>query len=211
MRRRSGIAVLAASFALALLTFSWPSLAKKAKTPDPLPVFPLSIAIATDGEAGRPVRDEAWIDAQIAEAERLFSVCGVHLKKAATRALDARFAHLETRGDRDALLAETEKGKINVMVVASLRDVDDPSLYRMGVHWRPQSNLRKQYIIVAASALPSTLAHELGHYFGNAHTTVPNNVMSYNRTGTTVFFDAAQYTKIATFARLYLRSGEVVP
>lgn len=209
MRRRHATATLTASFALALLTLSWPSLAKKPKPPPPLPALPLSIAVAE--ENGQPVRDEAWIDAQIAEAERLFSVCGVHLTKAASRALDARFARLETRKDRDALLAQTEKGKINVMVVASLRDVDDPALYRMGVHWRPQSNLRKQYIIVAASALPSTLAHELGHYFGNAHTTVPNNVMSYNRTGATVFFDAAQYTKISTFARLYLRSGEIVP
>ena len=81
----------------------------------------------------------------------------------------------------------------------------------MGVHWRPQSDLRKHYVIIAASALPSTLAHELGHFFGNGHSKVPNNVMSYDRTGAPVFFDAGQQRKVKTFARLFLRSKELVP
>jgi hypothetical protein len=210
---RLGPAVAAVALALALVTAAFPTLAKKpkakAKAEEPIPALPLSIAVAQ--EDGRPVRDDAWIDAQIAESQRLFSQCGVHLRKAPPRALDARFMRLETRKDRDDLATELEKGRINVMIVASLRDVDDPSLLRMGVHWRPQSNLRKHYIIVAASALPSTLAHELGHYFGNAHSSVTDNVMSYDRTGATVFFDASQKRKVKTFARLFLRSKELEP
>ena len=66
-------------------------------------------------------------------------------------------------------------------------------------------------MIVAASALPSTLAHELGHFFGNGHSKVRDNVMSYDRSGATVFFDAAQKRKIKTFARIFLRSKEIVP
>jgi hypothetical protein len=206
---RVGPAFSAVALAIALVTAAFPALAKKSKAEEPLPALPLSIAVAQ--EDGRPVRDDAWIDAQIAESQRLFSQCGVHLRKASQRALDARFMRLETRKDRDDLLPEIEKGRINVMIVASLRDVDDPSLYRMGVHWRPQSNLRKHYIIVAASALPSTLAHELGHYFGNGHSYVTDNVMSYDRTGATVFFDASQQRKVKTFARLFLRSKELEP
>lgn len=201
---------MSACLALACATFAWPSLAKKPKQEASLPPLPLSIAVAE--EDGQPVRDEAWIDAQLAEAERLFSQAGVHLRKAASKKLGATFARLETRSDRDALAGELEKGKINVMVVASLRDVDDPSLLRMGVHWRPRSNLKKHYVIVAASALPSTLAHELGHFFGNGHSKVVNNVMSYDRTvGVPPFFDAQQHAKIKRFARLYVGSRELLP
>jgi hypothetical protein len=202
-------APLAVALALALVTTALPSLAKKPKADAPIPPLPLAIGVVH--EDGRPAQTETWIDAQIAEADRLFSEAGVKLVKASQRALDARFARLETRKDRDALAAELEKGRINVMVVASLRDVDDPSLFRMGVHWRPQSDLRKHYVIVAASALPSTLAHELGHFFGNGHSQVRDNVMSYDRTGAQVFFDAGQKRKIKTFARLFLRSKELVP
>jgi len=202
-------APIAVALALALVTTALPSLAKKPKADAPIPPLPLAIGVVH--EDGRPAQTETWIDAQIAEADRLFSEAGVKLVKASQRALDARFARLETRKDRDALAAELEKGRINVMVVASLRDVDDPSLFRMGVHWRPQSDLRKHYVIVAASALPSTLAHELGHFFGNGHSQVRDNVMSYDRTGAQVFFDAGQKRKIKTFARLFLRSKELVP
>ena len=202
-------APIAVALALALVTTALPSLAKKPKADAPIPPLPLAIGVVH--EDGRPAQTETWIDAQIAEADRLFSEAGVKLVKASQRALDARFARLETRKDRDALAAELEKGRINVMVVASLRDVDDPSLFRMGVHWRPQSDLRKHYVIVAASALPSTLAHELGHFFGNGHSHVRDNVMSYDRTGAQVFFDAGQKRKIKTFARLFLRSKELVP
>jgi hypothetical protein len=203
------------AIAIALVTTAWPSLAKnpkntkKARAEAPIPALSLAVAVAQ--EEGRPAQTEAWIDAQIAEAERLFSEAGVKLVKGSQRAIDQRFARLETRKDRDALAAELEKGRINVMVVASLRDVDDPRLFRMGVHWRPQPDLRKHYVIVAASAQPSTLAHELGHFFGNGHSQVPNNVMSYDRTGAPVFFDAGQQRKIRTFARLFLRSKELVP
>jgi hypothetical protein len=208
--RLSGGAVMSACLALASVTVAWPSLAKKPKQEASIPPLPLSIAVVE--EDGQPVRDDAWIDAQVAEAERLFSQAGVHLRKAASKKLGARFARLETRSDRDALAAELEKGKINVMVVASLRDVDDPSLLRMGVHWRPKSNLKKHYVIMAASALPSTLAHELGHFFGNGHSKVVNNVMSYDRTaGVPPFFDAQQYMKIKAFARIYVGSRELLP
>src|SRR5262249_28652169 len=100
----------------------------------PIPTVPLSVAVSQD--AGRVVRDDAWIDAQITAAAALFGAGGVPFRKAAQRPLAERFAHLETRKDRDALDTVRDKGAINVFVVASLRDVDAPRRHRMGVHWR---------------------------------------------------------------------------
>ncbi len=180
-----------------------------AKPEAPIPTLPLSIAVAVEG--GRPVREDAWIDAQIAEAERLFGPIGVHFRKTAQRALPERFARLETRRDRDALDAERVKGVVNVFVVAALRDVDDPRLYRMGVHWRNSRTPAHRYVIVTAEALPSTLAHELGHYDGLAHSATVNNLMSYQRSGEGVFLHPQQATTVRAYARQAFASGELSP
>ena len=184
-----------------------------AKAKPTIPTLPLAIAVALEeGLAGQvPVRDEAWIDAQFQAATRLFGAEGVHFQRVERAPLDPRFARLETRDDRDALAAETQKAVVNVFVVASLRDVDDPALHRGGVHWRARQSPARHYIIVAASAGPSTLAHELGHFFGNGHSTVTDNVMSYKRTGENVFFDAAQVTRIRASTLGYLARKELVP
>jgi hypothetical protein len=175
----------------------------------PVPTLPLSIAVAQEG--GHPVRDDAWIDAQIAEAERLFGPFDVHFRKTAQRPLADRFARLETRKDRDALDAERTRGAVNVFIVAALRDVDDPRLYRMGVHWRNGTTPSHRYVIVTADALSTTLAHELGHYNGLAHSAVVNDLMSYDRTGDQVFLQPAQGTTVRAFARLAFASGELAP
>lgn len=203
-----------AAVGLGVLLVAWPGAAQANKgAPLPIAPLPLSIAVATeptdDGEH-RAV-DDAWLDAQVAAAEALFGPHGVHFVKAAARPLAGRFARLETRADRDALSKELAKGVVNVFVVASLRDVDDPSRLRMGVHWRPKGDERKHYVIVAASAQPTTLAHELGHFFGNGHSKVRDNLMSYDRSGAEVFLDADQVRRIQSFARIYVRSRELLP
>jgi hypothetical protein len=181
----------------------------KAPREAPIPVLPIAIAVAH--VQGKPVRDDAWIDAQIAEAERLFGLSGIHLRKASSRALPERFAKLETRSDRDALAGELTRGVINVMIVDTLRDVDDTSLYRRGVHWRPQKDLKKHYVIVAKEASTTTLAHEIGHFFGNDHAKDMDNLMSYLRSGNNVFLNDAQVARSRIFARIYLRSKELDP
>ncbi|MCC6555547.1 MAG: hypothetical protein IT372_21510 [Polyangiaceae bacterium] len=206
IRRRP---LLAAAFAAALLAAAWPGLAGEEQPAAPLPSLPLDIAVAEVD--GAPAQDAAWIDAQIAEAARLFGGLGAPVARASSRTLGARFAAIETREDRDALAAHLTPGKINVMIVGSLRDVDDPELFRMGVHWRNRKAPSKRYVIVSASARPSTLAHELGHYFGLGHSRVKDNVMSYDRSGAAVFFDASQAATIRAHARMYLASKLLVP
>lgn len=200
-RRRSLSLALGAAILLAALPLG--------AGEDLLPTLPVVVSVAS--ESGKPVRDDAWIDAQLAEAERLFGPRGVHLKKAAQRPLDERFARLETRKDRDALRAELQKGVINVMIVASLRDVDDPRLYRMGVHWSPVAKPRVHYVIVARDAWESTMAHEIGHFFGLPHSAKRNNLMSYDRDGGKAFVDDSQARTVLAFARNYLRAKELVP
>jgi len=183
--------------------------AKKAEK-EPIPALPLSFAVAEEDAVA--VQNEAWVNEQIAEATRLFTPIGVTLKKASARALPASLARLESRADRDALAAHLEAKRINVMIVASLRDVDDPKLLRMGVHWRHRKTPAKHWVIVAASARPSTLAHELGHFFGLGHTDVTDNVMSYSRTGAVPpFLDAGQSERIQNMARMYVGSKLLEP
>lgn len=178
-----------------------------AEAKDPIAV-PLVVHVAPGADA-KAVRDDAWIDAQIAEAERLLGPAGLHFDKKRERALPVAMAKLETKDDRDALAGELVKGSLNVMIVASLRDVDDPSRLRMGVHWRPRKALKKHFVIVAASAMPTTLAHELGHYFGLPHDAVTNNLMSYDRDGGAIFVTAAQRKTIAQFAGISVAAKEL--
>ena len=201
-----------AAVALALSTVVVSAAAQHTAKVEPLlPVLPLSVAIVADDE-GRAARDDAWIDAQIAQAERLFAPHGVHFRKVRTRALPPRFARLETRDDRDALAAECDKGVVNVFIVASLRDVDEPERFRQGVHWRSRSAPAKHYAIVSAVAQPTTMAHELGHFFGNPHSAVVDNLMSYERTSVeATFLDERQGKKSRQLARLYLGSRELWP
>jgi hypothetical protein len=166
------------------------------------------VSIASD-DAGRPLADAAWLAAEIDEAQGLFEPFGVRFARVDGAPLDARLAHVETRANRDALAAHATQNVIDVFVVGSLRDVDDPSRMRRGVHWHAPSGAH--YLILVASAPMAVLAHELGHYFGNPHSRVPDNVMSYERSGAHVFFDADQGKRIAARARAYVESRELVP
>ena len=53
------------------------------------------------------------------------------------------------------------------------------------------------------------LAHELGHFFGNGHTEVADNLMSYVRTGAQVFLDEAQIERVQSFAERFLAIGRL--
>lgn len=170
--------------------------------------FALRVAIATDAK-DEPVAPSAWLAQQIAQAQDLFAPFGVAFVRQDAPPLGPDAEHLETRADRNALAARVAPHVVNVFIVGSLRDVDEPARMRRGVHWHSPTGVH--YVIVVASAPPSVLAHELGHFFGSAHSQTPDNVMSYERTGASVFFDEAQGQRIGARVRAYLGSGELLP
>jgi hypothetical protein len=202
------LAQLGASLVLALVAqATWPRVARAAS---PTPTFALSITVVE--ESGKPVRPEAWVDDQIANARRLYDPLGVQLRWTIAAPLDVRFANLVTRNDRDDVgEASFVDGTINVAVVASLGDVDEPGRLRMGVCWQSRVDAKKRFIVLASTARPTVLAHELGHFFGNGHSTVVDNVMSYTRSDADVFFDAAQIAIVKRTASSYLTRGVLTP
>ena len=170
--------------------------------------FPISIAVALDN--GMPARDDAWIAAQIDEATTFYAPFGVHFRWTLRREIPSAHAEMHTRADRDALAPLVEKNVIDVFVVAALEDVDEPGRYRKGVAWTSRAPAPPaRFIILSAVAPPKVLAHELGHFFGNGHTDVPDNLMSYTRTGAPVFFDDAQIERTRSFAERFLATGRL--
>jgi hypothetical protein len=187
-------------------TFALPGLA----TPDGvIPLIPLSFGIATEDD--QPVRDQAWIREQVDVMESLFGPLGVHPADVGHRTLGPRFNHLETRADRDDLIHEMLPGVVNVFIVGTLRDVDEPALLRRGVHWRNRGTPSSRYVILAAEAPPAVLAHEMGHYFGNGHSTTRDNLMSYDRSGGQVFLNAVQGRTIQAAAHEAFSTRELLP
>lgn len=159
--------------------------------------------------------DRVWIEAQLASANGLFATADVAFTLSEIRPGPAgALAAIEDRAARDALggeLATSPRGEptaVHVFLTTRLVDVDDPPNERMGVHWRRRRARSVHYVIVSLRAWPTTLAHELGHYFGNPHSRTPNNIMSYDRDGETPpFFDDVQRARIRSHARRYVRDG----
>ena len=172
------------------------------------PTFPIAITVAI--ENGAPAKDDAWIATQIEDANALYGQrpLDIHFRRTLRKEMPAAHAQQHTREDRDALGALTQKNVIDVFVVAALEDVDEPGRYRKGVAWT-QRTTGARYIILSAAAPATVLAHELGHFFGNGHSSVPDNLMSYSRTGGKVFLDDAQIARVHAFATKFLAAGRL--
>lgn len=181
---------------------SWaaPSGAKAAEAARPV-TFGLAVAVvARPGTV--PVVEPAWVTAQVAEANALFGPLGVSFRVTSYEALPENHAEIRTPNDRDRLARRVHaRESIPVFVVDVLEDVDEKGRLRMGVCWR------KSYLILAHHAKETVLAHELGHYFGNGHSRVTDNLMSYSRAGGPVFLDAKQTTTIQAEAARFVRTG----
>lgn len=175
-------------------------------------VTTMPIALTVAEENGAAVVGEGWIRERLAQADAIFAPAHVAFLVRERHTMGEPHLAMETRSDRHALAELLVARSINVFVVRSLRDVDDPSLMRQGVHWRSPRVPGSHYVIVSSVAGETTLAHELGHFFGNPHSPVVNNIMSYERDGTVLpFFDERQLRRIRARARRFLSSGEIVP
>ena len=90
--------------------------------------FPIAITVAL--ENGAPARDDAWIGAQIDDANDLYGPLGVRFRWTLRKEMPETHAQMHSRDDRDALAPLAEKNVIDVFVVAALEDVDEPGTAR---------------------------------------------------------------------------------
>jgi hypothetical protein len=173
--------------------------------------FPIAVTVTED--EGEPVVDDAWIAIEVENANAIFRDHGVGFRVVDRHRADSTHARMETRHDRHSLGRLMHAQRIDLFAVRSLRDVDDPSRYRQGVHWRPRGVGARDgahFVIISSIAGPTVLAHELGHYFGNPHSDTPGNIMSYERGEVPPFFDDVQSVRIRASAQRFLRERELV-
>lgn len=160
-------------------------------------------------DADREHLGTAWFAEQITVANRVFEPVGLSFESVGVVAMGDEPVHLDNRADRHALGSLLRTRLINCFVVRSMRDVDNPEEMRRGVHWRTETDAH--FVVLTSIGPRTTLAHELGHFFGNReHSTIAGNIMSYTH-GELPWFDEVQAKRIRRFARRFLRSGELVP
>ncbi len=163
------------------------------------PVFPLDVAVTSD-ENGAVV-DRAWIDKEVALAEHVFGPLSVHLRVDHVRPLGTELTRVEDPRVRDRFVSLVTPHQIQIFVVRSLRDDVQAGVYRRGVTWDSHTTPSRRFIILSADASGSSLAHELGHFFGiQPHSNVKNNLMSYDREDALVFLDSAQQAIVKSTA-----------
>lgn len=179
-------------------------------------VFAIRYSVA-EAEGG-PVVTRAWLDEQITRANEIFAPARIAFRRGSLERLTppagaepAWPADLVTRADRHRLAPLAAEEVIDVFVVRSLGDVDEPGQHIRGVHWRSRrAGAPNHYAILASIAGSTVLAHELGHFFGNPHSDVPGNIMSYARGEGPPFFDDVQLRRIRAHAQRFVASGELV-
>jgi hypothetical protein len=142
---------------------------------------PLSIHIATKND--KPVSKQAWIDEFVATANRLFKPADIFFKINKTSTFSKPGSIIKEVAQRHALARYAEKdGSIHLFVVERLADKAIKDKWISGVHWRYQGKDKqyrgRRYIILSRwAARIDTPAHELGHFFGQAHAKLPDNLM----------------------------------
>jgi hypothetical protein len=137
------------------------------------------LALHVVEEDGAHAQTPPWVAEQVAEANRLFAPIGVGFRVGSAKAVDARFADVQTRLDRDLLGRDAHTlGVVHVFVVRRLADVDVAGEVIRGVHWRDRSQTSRRWIILSSIASPMVLAHELGHFFGLPHTRHRRSIMN---------------------------------
>jgi hypothetical protein len=135
-------------------------------------------------EHGAPVVSRDWLDAQVAHANRLFWPAQVGFEIERAEAISARYAHIASRAERDALADAAPPpgrtpGRVHLFVVRQLDDVDIEGNLLYGVHWRLRRDRGQTWIIMSTRDTSSTVfAHELGHLFELPHSRYPESIMN---------------------------------
>lgn len=159
---------------------------------------------------GTPVVTEAWIDAQLAHANRLFASIDTGFWVRRADPLSASWANVETRTQRDRLAARDTPGVVHLFIAKRLANVDEPGQIN-GVHWRNRKKRSQRVVLLSSIAWELTLAHELGHFFGLPHSQYVVSIM--NKTPRSVpapkdrVFHERELARMKGRKRQMLRSG----
>ena len=203
-----GVLRMLASLSLGFAVAAGSAVADDGAAGDEAVRFGLRVEIAQSDSL--PVVSREWLGAQITEANRLFAPAGVAFENSDEATLPDAHRVMMTRRDRHRLAPRVGEDLVHVFVVESLANVDEPGFIQ-GVHWRSRlTGTYRHYVILSRIAGPSVLGHELGHFFGNPHSDVPGNIMSYTRGSGPPAFDRAQLRRIRRFRDRFLRTGELV-
>ena len=137
------------------------------------------IALHVVVEEGQDVQTPQWFAAQVREANRLFAPVGVGFTVGSVETVEAEFADVQTRLQRDMLgRREHSLGVVHVFVVRQLADVDVEGEVIRGVHWRDRAETSRRWIILSSIASSMVLAHEAGHFFGLPHSKYRISIMN---------------------------------
>lgn len=134
---------------------------------------------------GKEVRTEAWARAHLRAAQKIYRPHGIILRAEFGTFSPSR-CDLLTRQQRHSLAAfaggPKATGKVVILVVDRIQDLDVPSYNLMGVHWRYRGSEARyrgrRWVYLTARARHPVLAHELGHYFGLGHDAAGGNLMT---------------------------------
>ena len=127
------------------------------------------------------MRDAKWIAQHVKAANQVFKPHGILLVPHVEHFSPEKCDFVGRRA-RNSLAPYAEKGKLTVLVLKRVQDLDLPSYNLMGVHWRysgkdPQYRGRR-WVILTSRAKTPVLAHELAHYFGLPHDAKGGNLMT---------------------------------
>ncbi|MHB8875464.1 MAG: reprolysin-like metallopeptidase [Myxococcaceae bacterium] len=147
---------------------------------------PVSFQVVCPADGGTPVEDAAALEQRLARATELYAEAGLNFTVSGVAPISTdRLLDLAGRADRDALadFAVRPQAAVQVFVVRSAKDLDPGAGNIAGVHWRyggkSRAHAGRRYEILSSSdSTPETLAHELGHWFGLAHSSSAQNLMA---------------------------------
>lgn len=171
--------------------------------------IPVTVHLAVD-EHDHPATMRR-LSAAIARANLALSPFQIELVVRAIEALPGSYGSITRRRDRRRIAHHAPRdGTLHVFMVSNIEIGSARSGDRSvrGLHWRYSGVLRKlrerEYVVVSGDAPVTTLAHEVGHFFGLDHSEREENLMCSCRRGPRQIFSARQGSVIRAGARGFL-------